>query len=94
MCSVTSLVASRENGGVKFEMINLNSRAIWFENEQLGESLYHCTGTGEQCPFICCMEFTIWLGMYCPHIDSIMMLATEPTVNVITYSFNIMQVYH
>ena len=37
-----SSVANRENGGVKFEMINLNSRAILFESEQLGGWLYHC----------------------------------------------------
>ena len=31
-----------DNGGVKFEMINLNSRAIWFESEQLGELFVMC----------------------------------------------------
>ena len=31
-----SSMVNSENGGVKFEMINLNSRANWFESDQLG----------------------------------------------------------
>ena len=40
-----SLVAISDNGAVKFEMINLNSRAIWFESEQLGNVFIFCSNS-------------------------------------------------
>ena len=36
-CDVIS--CHSDNGGIKFEMINLNSRANWFESDQLGNEL-------------------------------------------------------
>ena len=34
---IISFLYYRENGGVQFEMINLNSRANWYEDDKLGE---------------------------------------------------------
>ena len=38
-----------DNSGVKFEMINLNSRAIWFESEQLVELFVICVAQVTKC---------------------------------------------
>ena len=40
-----SSVVISDNGAVKFEMINLNSRAIWFESEQLGNVFIVCSNS-------------------------------------------------
>jgi len=63
----------RENGGVQFEIINLNSGANWYEDEKLGKG---------QCSIVSLftMYLSVMLGVsFITHVFCVLLLCRQAT---------------